>query len=332
MKPKAVYLLRADAFSAVFSPADLRRIATLVEVIAPPLTAETWSTCTAPLHDVALILTGWGAPRMNAPFLSHFPALRAVFNAAGTVKHLTSDELWARQVRVTSAAAMNAIPVAELTLSQILFCLKHGWHRVIEGRNQRAFPKVIPTPPGALGSTVGLISLSRTGQLVAEHLQRFDLKVIAYDPVIAPERATQLGVRLCPLDEVFALADVVSCHAPLLPTTKHLLRARHFLSMKLGANFINTARGAVIHEAELLSVLTTRPDLFACLDVTDPEPPVAGSPLFSLPNVVVTPHIAGSLGPECHRLGRMMADELERYIAGRPLQGEITAAQLAVLA
>ena len=328
MKPKAIYLLKADAFPVVYNPADQRRIATLVDVVAPPLTVETWRGCPAPLEEVEMIFAGWGTPRMDAPTLSLFPALRAVFNAAGTVKYLVSDAFWAQGVRVTSAAAMNAIPVAEFTLSQILFCLKHGWQRVFEARDHRTLPTTAPAPPGALGTTVGLISLSRTGQLVAQHLRRFDLNVIAYDPVFAPSRAAELGVRLCGLDEVFATADVVSCHAPLLPATTRLLRAEHFSAMKPGASFINTARGAIVHEAELLAVLSVRRDLFACLDVTDPEPPAAGSPLFTLPNIVVTPHIAGSLGAECNRLGRMMADELERYLAGQPLQGEVTSAQL----
>ena len=102
--------------------------------------------------------------------------------------------------------------------------------------------------------------------------------------------------------------------------------------MKLGATFINTARGGLVNEDELAEVLRRRPDLFAVLDVLAHEPPRPTCPLLHLPNVVITPHIAGSLGPECRRLGRMMVDEVERFLAGEPLQGEVRREQMEVTA
>jgi phosphoglycerate dehydrogenase-like enzyme len=332
MKSKAIILLDADAFAAVFGVAEQRELAALVEFVTPPLTAASWRAHAPLLRDVELIFAGWGTPPMDAAFLVHFPKLRAVFHAAGSVKNFATDALWDRNVRVTCAAAINAIPVAEFTLSQIIFCLKHGWQRVREVREERRFRKEDEHMPGAYGSTVGLLSLSRTGRLVAEQLRRFELKVIAYDPIVPAAEAEALGVRLRTLDEVFAESDVVSCHTPLLPETTHLLRAHHFERMKPGATFINTARGPIVRETEMIGVLKRRPDLFAVLDVTDPEPPAQDSPLLALPNVVVTPHIAGSLGPECQRLGRMMLEEARRYLAGAPLQGEVSRGQLSQVA
>jgi phosphoglycerate dehydrogenase-like enzyme len=90
--------------------------------------------------------------------------------------------------------------------------------------------------------------------------------------------------------------------------------------MKPGASFINTARGAVVNEADLIAVLREREDLFAVLDVTYPEPPAPDSPLFDLPNVLLTPHIAGSLNNECRRMGRTMVEELGRWLRGEPLR------------
>jgi phosphoglycerate dehydrogenase-like enzyme len=110
----------------------------------------------------------------------------------------------------------------------------------------------------------------------------------------------------------------------LLKETEGLITGAHFLSMKPGAAFINTARGAVVREAEMAEAARQRPDLQFVLDVTYPEPPASGSPLYSLPNVVLTPHIAGSMGRECRRMGRFMVDEVRRYLAGEPLQGEVT--------
>lgn len=332
MLSKAIYLLEADAFAAMFGAAEQRDLGRLVEFAAPPLTAETWSRDVARLREVEFIYSGWGTPPMDAAFLAHFPRLRAVFHAAGSVKHFATEALWARGVRVTCAAAMNAIPVAEFTLAQIVFCLKHGWQRVREVQQERRFRKEDEHMPGAYRSTVGLISLSRTGRLVAERLRSLDVDVIAFDPVAPPESASALNVRLCSLEELFAAADVVSCHTPLLPETRGMLRGGHFAAMKPGASFINTARGGLVQEPELIRVLTQRADLLAVLDVTDPEPPDPSSPLFTLPNVVLTPHIAGSLGRECRRLGRMMVAETQRLLRGEPLQGEVSRAQLSRVA
>jgi phosphoglycerate dehydrogenase-like enzyme len=102
-----------------------------------------------------------------------------------------------------------------------------------------------------------------------------------------------------------------------------MIQARHFELMKPGAAFINTARGAIVVESDMIQVLEARPDLFAVLDVTYPEPPEAGSKLYTLPNVFMTPHIAGSMGRECWRMGQTIIDELERYLQNKPLLYEI---------
>ncbi|HYD85769.1 MAG TPA: NAD(P)-dependent oxidoreductase, partial [Opitutus sp.] len=144
--------------------------------------------------------------------------------------------------------------------------------------------------------------------------------------------AQQLNVQLVSLEEIFATADVVSCHMPLTDATQRSLGRPHFAAMKPGATFINTARGLLVRENELIDVLKTRPDLHAVLDVMESEPPPPESPLFSLPNVVMTPHIAGSIGTECRRMGTMILDEVQRYLAHEPLRGEVWQEQLNTLA
>ena len=185
---------------------------------------------------------------------------------------------------------------------------------------------------GTYGATVGLISLGHTGLLVAERLRLLDIRVVAYDPYFAEDRARELGIELGSLEEVFRRSDVVSCHTPLLPETTHLLRGEHFACMRPGAAFINTARAQVVAQAEMTAILARRPDLVAVLDVTDPEPLPLHSPLRQLPNVVITPHIAGSLGREYQRISRMIVDEIARYLDGRPLRGEVTPDQISLLA
>jgi phosphoglycerate dehydrogenase-like enzyme len=179
--------------------------------------------------------------------------------------------------------------------------------------------------PGCYGTTVGIISLGLIARLLLKLLAPFDLKVLVYDPYLTSAEATQLGVQRVALDELFRNSDVVSLHTPLVPETRGMITGDHFASMKQGATFINTARGAIVREDEMIDVAKKRPDLQFILDVTGPqEPPRPDSPLYELPNVVLTPHIAGSAGGECRRMGQHMAEELERFVAGKPLKWGIS--------
>lgn len=125
---------------------------------------------------------------------------------------------------------------------------------------------------------------------------------------------------------------MVSLHTPWLPETEGMIRGKHFAAMKPGATFINTARGAIVRENEMTDALKSRPDLFALLDVTHPEPPLADSPLLTVPNVIITPHVAGANANECKRNGSYMVDELKRYLRGKPLRFAITKEKAAIMA
>jgi phosphoglycerate dehydrogenase-like enzyme len=170
------------------------------------------------------------------------------------------------------------------------------------------------------------------GRLLRERLRPFDLRVVAYDPYVTPEGARVLGVDLMSLEDLFASSEVVSLHAPLLSETEGMIQGSHLASMKRNATLINTSRGAVVREAEVVEVLEERHNLWAVLDVTHPEPPEPNSRLYDLPNVVLTLHIAGSQGSECRRMGRLVVDDLRRYVAGEPLEHEITRERAALMA
>jgi phosphoglycerate dehydrogenase-like enzyme len=288
--------------SAPLSPAEL----------TPELAAE-----------VDVLVTAWGGPQLTEPILDQAPRLKLVLYGAGSVRSIVTPESWARGVRVTTANAVIAESVAEFTLAQVLYALKHGWRYVLGARAGASSLPRATNEPGANGSVVGLISLGATGRATARLLARHDLVLQAYDPFVDPSVASSLGVRLVSLEELFATSDVVSLHAPVVDETRKIVDTSLLSAMKSDATLINTARGALIDEDALIATLQDRPDLFAVLDVTDPEPPVPGSPLFSLPNVVVTPHLAGTLNTERRRQGRLMAEELARYVAGEPLQHEI---------
>jgi phosphoglycerate dehydrogenase-like enzyme len=232
---------------------------------------------------------------------------------------------------VTTAYEANDIPVAEFTLAQILLSLKGYWQHVHWVKQTGGWWEHLPSA-GVYGSTVGLISLGMIGRMVAEHLKRFDVHVLAYDPFASMDTARQFNAELCALEEVFIRSDVVSLHTPWLPETERMITGKHFASMKKGASFINTARGAIVREDEMAAVLQERPDLYALLDVTYPEPPVPGSPLLQLPNVILSPHLAGADFAECKRNGQWMVDELKRYLNGKPLRFAVAREKAAIMA
>lgn len=330
-KKKALFVL--DEFDKIYSEETVKQIKEVVDVYAEPLSCADIEKNPDILNDCEIIFSGWGAPKMDEEFLSHAPKLEYVFYGAGTIRYMVTDAFWRRGIRVSSAWAINAIPVSEYTLSQILFSLKSGYQfsRIYKkARNRSMLPQV--KYAGAYKSTVGLISLGMIARIVAERLKTFDVNVIAYDPFASKEDAEKLGVTLCSLEDVFKNADVVSLHTPWLKETENMITGDMIASMKEGATFINTARGAVVNENEMIDVLQKRNDLQAILDVTYPEPPHEDSPLWTMENVMLTPHIAGSMGNECHRHAQAMYEECVRYLNSEPLKYEIDEAKSKTMA
>ncbi|MER5728200.1 hydroxyacid dehydrogenase [Streptomyces sp. NPDC002138] len=269
------------------------------------------------LGETEVLLTGWGCPPLDAAALARMPRLRAVVHAAGSVKHHVTEACWERGLLVSSAAAANAVPVAEYTLAAILFANK----RVLESahlyRATRGHIDLLNRYP-AIGNyrrTVGLVGASLIGRRVLELLRPFDLRVLVHDPYADPAELEAMGAEAAALDELLSRSDVVSLHAPALPQTHHLLDAPRLALMRDGATLVNTARGSLVDTAALTEELVAG-RLHAVLDHTEPEVLPGTSPLFNLPNVLLTPHVAGSLGGELDRLAATAVEELERYALG----------------
>ncbi len=333
---KGLYVLDPTKFEAIYGPDEQAKIARHVDIYAPVQSGKIMEENPQLLADCEVIFSGWGMAKADAAFLAAAPKLKVIFYGAGSIKGFTTDEFWERDILVSSAYGANSVPVSEYAFSQIIFCLKRGYEfarmmREGKGKIWWSVREQVQLA-GAFGSTVGIISLGMIGRRVCGLLKNLDVNVLAYDPFATPADAKKLGVELVGLDEIFKRSDVVSLHTPWLKETEGLITGAHLASMKPSASFINTSRGAVVREQEMIEVLQRRSDIQAVIDVTWPEPPVDESPLFTLPNVVVTPHVSGPVGPEIRRQGKYMVSELKRYVKGLPLEWAVDKKKAATLA
>jgi phosphoglycerate dehydrogenase-like enzyme len=307
----------------VFGQGRRERIASLTELYPEVISAASFERHAPQLAGLEVIFATWGMPNLSDDQLARLPKLKAVFYAAGNVKAF-AQQLIDHDIVLVSAWAINAIPVAEMCLSQILLSLRGYFRTVRAYRERRSHAVKDFWRPGVNGATVGLIGMGWIGRRLRTLLEDYPLRVIAHDPFLSAARAAELAVERVTLEELFAEADIVSNHLPDLPATRGTLSGALFERMAPGATFINTGRGAQVVEADLIAVLEARPDLTALLDVTWPEPPAPDSKLWTLPNVVISPHIGGTIGDEVVRLADCAIEEFERWQAGQPLRYQVT--------
>jgi phosphoglycerate dehydrogenase-like enzyme len=278
------------------------------------------------LAEAQVLVTGWGSDLVDPKVLAAAPTLRAVVHTAGSVRAVVTRDVYARGVVVSSQAWANALPVAEYTLAMILLAAKG----VLQARDRYSAVRggvdvhELLAGHGTYQAQVGIVGASAIGRRVIELLAPFDLTVAVYDPTLGSDEAAALGATLMSLDELMRTSRVVSLHAPWLPSTEGMIGVNELAAMPDGSTFINTARGALVDEPALVRELQTgRFD--AVLDVTWPEPPAPDSPLWTLPNVTLTPHVAGSSGNELERMGASAVGEVGRAVRGEPLHHAVGA-------
>lgn len=282
------------------------------------------------LRGVRWLFSTWKMPVLTDDEIrTYLPNLEALFYAAGTVQAFARPFLHCG-VRVFSAWAANAVPVAEYAAAQILLANK-GFFPASRfcsvGRRAEARSAFVRYP-GNYDTRVGIIGAGMIGRGVIRLLRDMRLELLVFDPFLPDETARGLGVRKVSLETLFAECGVVSNHLANNAATKGMLNYALFAKLPPNATFINTGRGAQVVEADLCRILAERPDLTAILDVTCPEPPAADSPFYTLDNCILTPHIAGSSGNEVHRMAAYMAEEFERCLDGRPTRYEVDEAML----
>ena len=334
-RKSALFLLdyQTMPLEEIYDEETMRRLEACLDLVPGVFSAADLAAAPERFRDVRVVLSTWGMPSLTeAELEQRLPRLEAVFYAAGSVQGFARP-LLSRGVRLFSAWAANAVPVAEFTAAQILLAGK-GYHQSLRRTKQdyaasRAYSS---TFPGNYGVKVGILGAGQIGTLVIELLKRHALEVLVFDPFLDEARAAALGVRKCGLEEIFSTCRTISNHLANKPETQGLLNGALFDRMLPNATFLNTGRGAQVVEADLFRALEAEPDRTAILDVTDPEPPIDMDRVRALDNLLLTPHIAGSMNQECRRMGLYMAEEAERYLDGVALRWEVTPERLATMA
>lgn len=319
-RPRLAVVLPPGARGQLFGPEEWESLTRTGEVVAdcPDAGALLGHPGAA---GAEVLVTSWGAPRLTAGVLARLPALHTVLYGAGSIRDLVTDACWERGLTVVSAADANNGPVAEYVYAQTVLALKDVHRRSRRIASERALPP-LDDVPGIHGQSVGLVSFGSVARKVAAHLGRLGTRVLAWDPFLDEAVFRAAGAeRVAELPDLVARSSVLSVHTPLVPgRTEGLITGGLLRLLPRGATLINTARGAVVDEEAMIRTLTERPDLQAVLDVTAEEPPAPGSALYTLENVLLTGHVAGTVGSERRALGALLVEELARVAAGeRPL-------------
>jgi phosphoglycerate dehydrogenase-like enzyme len=328
--PVVVAVVPEALFAEIFSPADADRLAVAAERLGGSFLRVDRLTDAA-LDAARVVITSWGIGPFDQEALSSMPSLELVAHTGASVKAFATEELFDRGVVVTQAGAGMARSVAEVSLAFTLALL----HRVPEMHNGLRDGGWYDPDVGAqheiLDAPIAVIGASRTGRAYLDVIGALGARPLLVDPTLDPAAASALGAELVALDDALSRARIVAVHAPTLPETHHLIGRRELALMPDGAGLVNTARSWLVDEGALIDEVRAG-RLSAAIDVFDEEPFGAEHPLRSLPGALLTPHRAAGTTEGRLRQGRIVADELDDFAAGRPLAHAIDRAHLASMA
>ncbi len=317
----------------VYSKELQEKLGTELDFIVPIKSMEELESRKEETAKVDYIFSTWGMlPLTKEEITEYFPNLKSVFYAAGTVQYFAKPFL-ELGISVHSAWRANGVPVAEVTVGQILLSNKGFFRRRVTKREEWTNNDPNYYYPGNYGTRVGILGAGMIGSRVIELLRPFDLEVLVFDPFLSDERAEALGVKKTSLEEIFKTCHVISNHIANKPETMGIISRELLEMMDESATFINLGRGAQVDMEALMDEMKAHPYRTALLDVTDPEePPRADSPLYGIENIILTPHIAGSIGYETHRMADYMYEEYRKVAAGEAPLHSVSLEMLATMA
>lgn len=317
---QALIALPKSTFHQCFDPKDVSRLSEKVTVVPespfdflPDQVTPEWIS--SRIDRAEILITGWGTPALTEEIIGRAGKLRAIVHSAGSVKTLVPSIAFQKGIAVANVRHALARGVAETALGMIIASAK------------MFFPLSKETEKGywrdATGVEwvmelyhirIGIIGASEVGKHLLELLKSFEVDRLVFDPYATQEALNTFGAKKVELNDLCSASDIIVVCAPSTPETFHMLGQPQFQLMKNRARLINPARGSLIDEAALVEELE-KGRLFAILDVTDPEPPAKDSPLRKSPNCVLTPHIAGAVTNGCLRQGRLLVDEVLRFLS-----------------
>ncbi len=275
--------------------------------------------------DTDIYVTLWGSPRLDEEILKAAPSIKLLVHLAGTVVPFVSAPMWDKGIRAISGNYHFAESVAEGCIAYMLTALRRIPYFCTNLKENKQWGNANDTSEGLLDRTVGIVSLGTISKYLIEMLQPFGCKIKVYSRKPLDEKYTSRGIEQASLEEIFSTCDVVSIHTAYNDHTHHMIGADLFKMIKPGALFLNTSRGAVLDEAALLEELKDG-RFTAFLDVFEKEPPVEDSPFYTLPNVLMMPHMGGPTTDCYPYIVRDLFTEARDYVENgkRELQFEIT--------
>lgn len=278
-----------------------------------------------------ILITSWGCPQISERILEAMPELKLIVHAAGSVKGIVGGKVWERNIKVVSSASELGKGVAETALGLTVASLKNFWELQRDTREGN-WGEHIGQVSEVFKKKIGVLGAGWAGRHYIKLMQNFSVEILLSDPYIPEEEADRMGVRLVGFPELLRESDVVSVHAPSLPETFHMFRRETLSMMKKEAVLINTARGSLIDEEDLYNHMKEGNLKYACLDVRAEEPPSRDDMLRTLPNVIMTPHIAGLTNNGLIRIGDFVVNQIRCFLDGRTCTGEVTRAMMDIMA
>ena len=314
-----VAVTATDDFPVNLAPVreELKGVAPIRTVALPfsPLSTAQEKNFANQLKGAAGILLRPGY--ITPALLDQLPDLRIVAVHGAGIDQVNVEACTDRDVLVTNAPGANADSVAELAIGLMLSLVRRIPQSAARVRTERVWGEARHTGSELKGKTLGLVGFGQIGTRVTRIAKAFGMKICAHDPGVPAKGIRSLGARPMKLEALLAASDIVSLHAPHMPSTHHLIDRAAITRMKKGALLVNTARGPLIDEVALTRALKSGRLGGAALDVLEGEPPDPKSLIFDAPNLIVTPHCAGSTEECLAAIARTAAQDIARVLGGK---------------
>ena len=328
---KISLIFKKSQLPVLFTQKALNKLKSFGEVVIHDSDDLTPDAIKPTLKNADIAITSWGSGLLTAEVLDAAPNLKLVVHAAGSVKPVVTEEMWKRGIRVTSSTKPLGIGVAECAVGFAISASKN-FYNVNEDIHNGGWDERRHECRELYEQNVGVISAGFVGRHFIKLMNNFGVNIMLYDPYITEEMAESLGAKKVELPELLEKSDILSVHAPSIPETNHMINADTLKLMKKDAILINTARGSIVDEMALYEHMKAGNLRYACIDVYDPEPPLADNPLRTLKNVIMTPHLAGLANNGKLRIGTHVTEEIDRFLRCEPLECEITEDMLSKMA